>query len=172
MQATRPQPVDLMRTVPVSGSQGETVRGRFLEGTIRSVRFARSLAVERNGERRIFSTGGLWAVVDVRLEATTKAVSVYRRVWISGSGVTFDESRRLPSGLPMDFAAGDESEGQLIFEVAADQAMSATLVLSRDWITEFDNELRIRFDKVPVGPDRQPIVIETLELNDTGGGTR
>lgn len=168
LQVTKPRYVELVRTVPVSGRQEEMVEGRFLRGLVDRVQFARTLRIRDRETDRIFSTGGLWAVVTVRLEATVKPVSLYRRVWQSQTGVVFDESRRLQRGLTMDFTVGQVNSGRLIFEIAKEQAGAATLRLSRDWITEFDSELRIDLDAGALGPDGQPAVSEMLDLRGTG----
>ncbi|GGC75778.1 hypothetical protein [Chelatococcus reniformis] len=165
LQASKPRPVDLARTVPVAGRQGETVRGRFLAGRVDKVEFARNLKVPFDREARTLTTDGLWVVVTLELEAMRQPVVLYRRTWNGPSGLTFHESDRAPAGLPTGFMVGQASRGRLVFEIRPEAASGASLHLSRDWISRFDSELRIDLDAIPRDPAGGPDVVDTLDLS-------
>ncbi|WP_454857333.1 hypothetical protein [Rhizobium binxianense] len=164
MQTSKPHYIDLVRTVPIEGKLGERIEGRFFTAKADNVQFARSLRVEQNRTVQTLSTRGIWAVVTVEVEATAEPIALYRRTWNGPAGLVFDESGRVAAGLPTDFVAGLAGKGHLVFEILPDQARDAEIRISRDWMTEFDNELRIDLDKIELQPDGQPVIMETLDL--------
>lgn len=167
MQTTKPHYIDLVRTVPVEGKLGERVEGRFFTAKADDVQFARSLRLEQNNTVQTLSTAGVWAVVTMEVEASKGPVVLYRRTWNGPSGLIFDESGRVATGLPTDFVAGLAGRGRLIFEILPDQVRNASIRISRDWMTEFDNELRIDLDGIDLQPDGQPVIMETLDLRQS-----
>lgn len=170
MQVSKPHYNDLVRTIPVKGEFGKTIQSRFLNARAEKVQFARYLRVDQNNTVQTLTTGGLWAIVTMEIEATKRPLSLYRRTWNGPAGLVFDESSRVASGLPTDFTVGLPHRGLLIFEILPDQARNASLRISRDWMTEFDNELYIDLGDVELQPDGQPTVIETLDLRQSREG--
>lgn len=169
MQISKPQYIETVRTVPVTGRLGELVEGRFVRARAEKVEFARQLRVDQNRIDKTLTTGGLWAIVSLEVEAIEGPVALYRRTWSGQGGLAFDESTRIASGLPTDFTVGAARKGRLIFEILPDQARKAEVRISRDWLTEFDNELRIDLDGITLQPDGQPLIVETLDLRQPQG---
>lgn len=156
MQMSKPRYADLTRTIPMEGRMGETLAARFFDMRVDNVEFARRL---KAGDGHIYTTGGLWAIVTLELTATRSPVTLYRRVWQGPSGLRYHETGRLGSDFPTSFDAGLAQSGRLVFEIPADQIKGATLLVSRDYLTEFDSEGRIALDAIELTPEGGPAKI-------------
>ncbi|MCV3242260.1 hypothetical protein [Mesorhizobium sp. ZC-5] len=162
MRETKPRFNDLTRTIPVAGSMGETLATRFFDMRVDKVEFARALKTSQ----QTYTTSGVWAVVTTDLTATEAPKSIYRRVWEGPTGLRYVETGRIGSDFPTAFAAGLPQGGRLIFEIPPDQASGAKLLVSRDYLTEFDSEARITLDAIELTPDGTPAQIaDVLDIS-------
>ena len=86
-------------------------------------------------------TGGVWVLVRVRLEATTKTTTVRYLALADGQGRTFRASKRFSQPLGewnQDLQPGIPIEGEVAFEVPRDAATSLTLRVA-EWFVELSD---------------------------------
>ena len=162
MRETKPRFNDLTRTIPVEGSMSETLATRFFDMRVDKVEFARAL----KSNQQTYTTSGVWAVVTSDLTATEAPKSLYRRVWEGPTGLRYVETARIGSDFPTAFAVGLPQNGRLVFEIPLDQARGAKLLVSRDYLTEFDSEARIALDAIELTPEGTPAKIaDVLDIS-------
>lgn len=162
MRETKPRYTNLIRTISVEGSMSETLATRFFDMRVGKVEFARALKTRQ----QTYTTSGVWAVVTSDLTATEAPKTLYRRVWQGPTGLRYVETGRIGSDFPTTFAAGLPQRGRLVFEIPLDQAIGAKLLVSRDYLTEFDSEARIALDAIDLTPEGAPAKIaDVLDIS-------
>ncbi|TIT82361.1 MAG: hypothetical protein E5W59_30165, partial [Mesorhizobium sp.] len=65
LQVSKPHYGDLVGPIPARGSLGDMAVGRSFEVRAEKVEFARKLKVDKFGDSKVLTTGGIWAVVTV-----------------------------------------------------------------------------------------------------------
>jgi len=168
LQVSKPRYGDLIGPIPVHGRLGEAIAGRNFEVRVEKVAFARNLKIDRFGESKVLTTGGIWAVVTVELEARTQSTTVAVASWRGHTGLTYDETQRLSFTdglLPVAIDPGLRKRARLVFELRPDQASNATLLISEKLLAALDSQAEISLGPVATTPDGAPAgCVDTLDL--------
>lgn len=150
MQKTTPYYGEITRPIAVSGRVGEKLAARDFELTATNVVLTRQIEVEAFGREKIYTSTGLWAVVEALAAARQETVSVHAAAWLGPNGARYAMTERLsgaPGLLPAEvLEPGLPRKVLLVFEFPQDQASGATMLVSRNPFTPLDNELRIAID--------------------------
>ncbi|MEW6630105.1 MAG: hypothetical protein AB1440_04480 [Pseudomonadota bacterium] len=168
LQMSKPRYGDLIGPIPVRGKPGDAVAGRSFEVRAEKVAFARNLKIDRFGQRKVLTTGGIWAVVTVELKARTQSTTVAVASWRGPMGLTYDETQRLSFTdgiLPVAVDPGLPKRVRLVFELRPDQASNATLMISEKLMAALDSQAEISLGPVATTPDGAPAgCVDTLDL--------
>ncbi|WP_144222646.1 hypothetical protein [Mesorhizobium amorphae] len=170
MQTTMPHYIDLTGPIPVYGTTQETVRTRTFDVAVDKVVFARTLMFNRFGQRKLLTTGGVWAIVTAKLDARERSAMVAAATWQGPDGLRYRTSERasLAAGaLPVALDPGVASRTRMAFEILPSQVSGAVLLISGKLAGPLDSEARIALGAVPAQADGLPEgTIETYELSD------
>ncbi|KUM26585.1 hypothetical protein AU467_20860 [Mesorhizobium loti] len=168
LQVSKPHYGDLIGPIPARGKLGDTVVGRSFEVRAEKAEFARNLKVDRYGETRILTTGGIWAVVTVEFAARAQSTTVAVASWRGPTGLIYDQTERLSFTdglLPVAIDPGLPKKARLIFELRPDEASDATLLISEKLMSALDSQAEISIGPVAIGPDAlPPSTVETLDM--------
>ncbi len=168
LQTTKPHYADLTGPIPVRGALKADVATRTFGVRADGVTFARTLAVRQFGQRRLLTTGGVWAIVSVALAARDSTTTVAAATWKGPDGLLYDTTERLslvPGMPPVTVQPGLPGEGRFVFEIRPDQASGATLLVSEARYFALDSQARIALGPVAAGPDGLPEgTVETFDL--------
>ncbi|MET3591395.1 hypothetical protein ABID26_000774 [Mesorhizobium shonense] len=159
LQVSKPHYGDLIGPIPARGDLGDTVVGRSFELRAEKVEFARNLKVDRFGDSKVLTTGGIWAVVTVEFAARAQSTTVAVASWRGATGLTYDQTERLSFAdglLPVAIDPGLPKKVRLIFELRADEVSDATLLVSEKLMSALDSQAEISLGPVAIGPDGLP----------------
>jgi len=170
MQTTKPHYADLTAPIPVYGKIGETIQTRTFDIAVDKIVFARTLKFDRFGQKKLLTTGGIWAIVTARLDARDRSAMVAAATWQGPDGLNYRASERasLAAGaLPVALDPGVAGRTRLVFEILPSQAAGAVLLVSGKLAGPLDSEARIALGAIPAQADGLPEgTIETYELGD------
>ncbi|RWK25945.1 MAG: hypothetical protein E5X49_06550 [Mesorhizobium sp.] len=168
LQVSKPRYGDLIGPIPARGNLGDTVVGRGFEVRAETVEFARNLKVDRFGDRKVLTTGGIWAVVTVEFAARAQSTTVAIASWRGRTGLTYDQTERLSFAdglLPVAVEPGLPKKARLVFELRADEVSDATLLVSEKLMSALDSQAEISLGPVAIGPDGlPPATVDTLDI--------
>ena len=160
---------DLIGPIPARGKMGETIVGRNFEARAEKVAFARNLKVDRFGETKILTTGGVWAVVTVEFAARAQSTSVAVASWRGPTGLAYDQTERMSFAdglLPVAIDPGLPKKARLVFELRPDEASNATLLISEKLMSALDSQAEISLGPVATASDGLPAsTVDTLDMS-------
>ncbi|MDX8480021.1 hypothetical protein RFN28_16235 [Mesorhizobium sp. VK24D] len=168
LQVSKPRYGDLIGPIPSRGRLGDTVVGRSFEVRVEKVKFAHNLKVDRFGEAKILTTGGVWAVVTVEFAARAQSMTVAVASWRGPTGLTYDQTERLSFTdglLPVAVDPGLPKKARLIFEMRPAEASNANLLISEKLMSALDSQAEISLGPVATGSDGLPAgTVEMLDM--------
>lgn len=171
MQTTMPHYIDLVGPIPAYGKTQQTVQTRTFDVAVDRVVFARTLMFNRFGQKKLLTTGGVWAVVTAKLDARDRSAVVAAATWRGPDGLNYRTSERasLAAGaLPVALDPGVAGKARLVFELLPSQTSGAVLRISGKLAGPLDSEARIALGTVTAQVNGLPEgAIETYELGDT-----
>jgi hypothetical protein len=159
MQNSKPHYADLIAPIPVDAAMDETATARTFGVRVDRITFARALSASRFGQEKLLTTGGIWAVVETSLAATSSSAVVSEAAWRGPTGLTYRMSERVgfaPGLPPHSVEPGLGKRGRFVFEVPPDQIHGATLLVSAKRFASLDSQVRIGLDQVPLDGGGQP----------------
>jgi len=169
LQMSKPHYGDLIGPIPARGKMGETIVGRNFEARAEKVAFARNLKVDRFGETKILTTGGVWAVVTVEFAARAQSTSVAVASWRGPTGLAYDQTERMSFAdglLPVAIDPGLPKKARLVFELRPDEASNATLLISEKLMSALDSQAEISLGPVATASDGLPAsTVDTLDMS-------
>lgn len=169
LQMSKPHYGDLIGPIPAHGNAGEMITGRNFEVRAEKVAFARNLKVDRFGETKILTTGGVWAVVTVEFTARKQSTSVAVASWRGPTGLNYDQTERMSFAdglLPVAIDPGLPKKARLVFELRPDEASNATLLISEKLMSALDSQAEISLGPVAIAPDGLPAgTVDTLDMS-------
>lgn len=169
MQRSTPRYMDLTGPIAERGTMGKAVDTRLFEATVQRVQFAQRLQYRRLGNVQVRETGGVWAIVWLRLAAADTSATVAEAAWLGPDGLAYRHTDRLSlaRGVPPYFLdPGLPRTVRLVFEIRPDQARGATLLLSSRYGPRLDSQARIALDDVPVDADGRPQAAARYDLDE------
>jgi hypothetical protein len=163
VQKTMPTYGNITSPIAVSGKAGEKLSARNFDVTVKSIRLAREIKLNRFGRDRLYSTSGVWALVEVEAAARDETVTLTSAAWLGHDGARYNASERL-SGAPGALAEqrlepGLPQRALLIFEFPESEIRDGTILVARTPFQPLDSELNIAAD-LPV----KPIIAPTITL--------
>lgn len=174
MQRTKPHYIDLTGPIPTYGGMREPVETLRFSVRVDDVVFARRLKLRQFGEDKMLTSSGLWAIVATELAATDASTSIAGAVWQGPGGLRYRPTERLGAHAlmpPHGVDPGLPKKSLFIFEIPADQAEGATLMIANARYSALDAEARIPLDDIRPRPDGMPeSFIMTYDLDKQGGG--
>lgn len=168
MQRSTPRYMDLTGPIVERGVMGVAVDTRLFQATIERVQFARQLAYRRLGAEQVRDTGGVWAIVWLRLAAADTSATMAEAAWLGPDGLAYRHTDRLSLARgvpPYALDPGLPRSVRLVFEIRPDQARGAALLLSSRYGPRLDSQARIALDDVPVDADGRPQAIARYDLD-------
>ncbi|WP_447920248.1 hypothetical protein [Achromobacter aegrifaciens] len=168
MQRSTPRYMALTGPISVRGAMGQTVSARQFDVTVQRVQFARQLSYQRLSAPQTRETGGVWAIVWLRLAARGTSATVGEAAWLGPDGLAYRHTDRLVLARnqpPHALEPGLPRTVRLVFEIRPDQARGATLLLSARYDPRLDSQVRIALDDVPLDGSGQPIAAARYELD-------
>ncbi|MBN9068148.1 MAG: hypothetical protein J0H60_17290 [Rhizobiales bacterium] len=169
MQTSTPHYARLTGLIPVRGGIGETIEARSFSLKVAKIGFAHTLKLNAFGKEKVLTTGGLWAIVTAELAARDASTSVWGGIWQGPAGLRYRTSERLgvaPGAPPFSLEPGLPRKVRFVFEIPADQAANATLLVASARFSALDSEAQIKLGTVETGADGLPAgVIETFDLD-------
>jgi hypothetical protein len=169
MRTSTPHYAQLTGPIPVRGGIGDTIEARSFSLKVAKIGFARTLKLNAFGKEKMLTTGGLWAIVTAELAAKDASVSVWGGMWRGPGGLRYHTTERLGvvrSAPPFFLEPGLPRKVRFVFEIPADQAANATLLVSSARFSALDSEARVALGTVETGADGLPAgVIETFDLD-------
>lgn len=167
---------ELTGAIPVHGDMHETVSTRLFDIEVQGVQFARSVAYRYLGKDQVLTTSGLWALVTTRLTARATSMLITRAYWDGPRGLRYELTDRAvnpPDMPPVRLDPGLPRVGQFLFEIRADQAGGATLVVWPEGLPpRLDDEARIALDELPRNADGELAVADVVSINRPDGARR
>jgi hypothetical protein len=163
LQKTMPTYGNITSPITVSGKAGEELSARNFEVTVKSIRLAREIKLTSFGRDRVYSTSGVWALVEAEAAARDETVTLTSAAWLGRDGTRYNASERL-SGAPGALAEqrlepGLPQRALLIFEFPESEIRDGTILIARAPFQPLDNELTIAADLPPT-----PIIAQTITL--------
>lgn len=137
---------DITSPVAIRGEAGTRVEGRDYAFAAAGIHFARTVRVERFGERRDHTTSGVWILIEGAAAAKTETLALTSTEWLGPSGVRYAlpallHNTRISSVRASPTrAAPARSHG---LEVPDAELPSGTLIVSRSAYTPLGEELWI-----------------------------
>lgn len=168
MQRSTPRYMDLTGPIVERGAMGQAVRTRQFEATVERVQFAQQLNYRRLSSPQTRETGGVWAIVWLRLAAADTSATVAEAAWLGPDGLTYRHTDRLMlarGAPPYTLEPGLPRTVRLVFEIRPDQARGATLLLSPRYGPRLDSQARIALDDVPVDENGRPQPVAQYDLD-------
>ncbi len=168
MQHSTPRYMALTGPITARGNMGQTVSARLFDVTVERVQFARQLSYPSLSARQTRDTGGVWAIVWLRLAARDTSATVGQAAWLGPDGLAYHHTDRLvlaPGQPPHALEPGLPRTVRMVFEIRPDQARGATLLLSARYDPRLDSQVRIALDDVPLDPAGQPIAAARYDLD-------
>lgn len=169
MQHSTPRYMALTGPITVRGAMGQTLGARQFDVTVQRVQFAKQLSYQRLGGPQTRETGGIWAIVWLRLAAKDTSATVGEAAWLGPDGLAYRHTDRLVLARnqpPHVLEPGLPRTVRLVFEIRPDQARGATLLLSARYDPRLDSQVRIALDDVPVDGAGQPVAVARYDLEE------
>jgi len=159
IQHSTPLYGEITSPIVVTGTQGEKIEAANFAFDVRRVRLARELATESFDRTKVFSSSGLWVVVEAEAEALSESTSLMSANWISGEGISYALSDRLPPSaglMPAEvLEPGLPRPVLLAFEVPERALDDGAVAVARTKLLPLDDEIRITVSE-PSTPDVEP----------------
>ncbi|MGS1011032.1 hypothetical protein [Achromobacter anxifer] len=168
MQRSTPRYMALTGPVTANGAMGQTVSARQFEVTVQRVQFAQQLSYKSLSATQTRTTGGVWAIVWLRLAARDASASVGEAAWLGRDGLAYRHTDRLVLARnqpPHAVEPGLPRSVRLVFEIRPDQASGATLLLSARYGPRLDSQVRIALDEAPVDGSGRPVAAAQYDLD-------
>jgi hypothetical protein len=169
MKISMPHYAELTGPIPVRGGIGETIEARSFSLKAAKIGFAHTLKLNAFGKEKVLTTGGLWAIVTAELAAGEASTSVWGGIWRGPTGLRYHTTGRLGAIAgtpPYLLEPGLPRKVRFVFEIPADQATGATLLVSGALYSILDSEAQVTLGTVETGADGLPAgVIETFDLD-------
>ncbi|QKH38407.1 hypothetical protein FOC84_27110 [Achromobacter pestifer] len=168
MQRTTPRYMALTGPITANGTMGQTVSARQFEVTVERVQFAQQLNYKSLSATQTRTTGGVWAIVWLRLAARDASASAGEAAWLGPDGLAYRHTDRLVLARnqpPHAVEPGLPRSVRLVFEIRPDQARGATLLLSARYGPRLDSQVRIALDEVPVDDSGRPVAAAQYDLD-------
>jgi hypothetical protein len=169
MQTSTPHYAQLTGPIPVRGGIGDTIAARSFSLKVAKIGFAHTLKLNAFGKEKVLTTGGLWAIVTAELAAGDASTSVWGGIWQGPAGLRYHTTERLGvvrSAPPFFLEPGLPRKVRFVFEIPADQAADATLLVAAARFSALDSEARVTLGTVETGADGLPAgVIEAFDLD-------
>ncbi|MCV3206129.1 hypothetical protein OHD62_03720 [Mesorhizobium sp. YC-39] len=147
MQHTRPLYSDITSPIVASGGMNRRVEASAFALSLDRVRVARVLNVETFGKSKTYTSSGVWLVVEGEAEAKFETLGLTSGEWLSGSGVRYVLTDRVPATIEMMpgdvYQPGLPRHVLLMFEVPEDAVAGGTVVVARTKLLPLDDEIRI-----------------------------
>jgi len=167
MQRSTPRYMALTGPITASGAMGQTVSARQFDVTVERVQFAQQLNYRSLSATQTRTTGGIWAIVWLRLAARDTSATVGEAAWLGPDGLAYRHTDRLVLARnqpPHAVEPGLPRTVRLVFEIRPDQARNATLLLSARYDPRLDSQVRIALDDVPLDASGRPIAAASYDL--------
>ncbi|WP_107649174.1 hypothetical protein [Mesorhizobium helmanticense] len=168
MQHTRPLYSRITSPIAYSGGMNKRVEASAFALSLDSVRVARVLNTETFGKSKTYTSSGVWVVVEGEAEAKFETLGLTSGEWLSGSGVRYVLTDRVPATIEMMsgdvYQPGLPRRVLLMFEMPEDAVAGGTVVVARTKLLPLDDEIRIATNVS--GKDIEPAI--TIRRNDEG----
>ncbi|MEB2844670.1 hypothetical protein GAO09_28305 [Rhizobiales bacterium RZME27] len=166
LQATTPPYAMLTGPIRTEGRQGETVSGTVFSAQIRQVQKAKTLAWDQFGRAVERQSSGTWVIVSAELQAMRETMPVRGATIIGTSGRLYHQSQRAQAA-PNVLSAktvqpGLPTTGIYIFEMPKEETRDMTLLLSRQYGPQLEDELAITLEQNGI------VLREKMELGKNG----
>ncbi|MGX9118611.1 hypothetical protein ACWTU6_18375 [Mesorhizobium sp. BHbsci] len=166
MQHSRPLYSDITSPIVSSGGMNKRVQASAFALSLDSARVARILNVETFGKSKTYTSSGVWVVVEGEAEAKFETLRLTSGEWLSGSGIRYVLTDRLPATIEMmpgdAYQPGLPRRVLLVFEVPEEAVAGGTVVVARTKLLPLDDEIRITTDVS--GKDIEPAI--TIRRNE------
>jgi hypothetical protein len=170
MQRTTPGYSDITAPIVVSGRQGTKVQAGAFAFDVKTIRTARELRTESFDSTKVFSTSGVWIVVEAEAEAAFESLGLTTAEWQAANGIRYALTQRLPASiggfLPAErLEPGLPQPVLLAFEAPETALDGGTLIVARTKLLPLDDEIHVVADGI--APDRiEPAI--TIRRNKEG----
>lgn len=150
LQKTRPGYGEITSPVVVSGKAGDKLQARNFELTITKISLARQIKLSAFGKDRLYSTSGIWAVVETEAAARDESITLTSAAWLGPDGVRYDSSERLsnaPGLLDVQrLEPGLPLRALMIFEFPAGEWQGGSILVAPSPFFPLENEMHIAAD--------------------------
>ncbi len=164
LQKTMPTYGNITSPIALWGKAGEMLRARNFALTVKDIRIAREIKLTAIGRERLYSTSGVWALVEVEAAALNETVTLTSANWLGRDGARYEASERLSNapGLltSQRLEPGLTTRALLIFEFPESELIKGQILIARAAFLPLDNEMHIDAD-LPA----EPLIHPTLTLN-------
>jgi len=147
LQKTRPGYGEITSPITVSGKAGEKLSARNFELTVTNIRLAREIRLTTFGKDRLYSTSGIWAVVEAEAAARNESITLTSAAWLGPDGVRYDSSERLsnaPGLLTVQrLEPGLPSRALMIFEFPESEWPGGSILVAPTPFLALENEMHI-----------------------------
>lgn len=170
MQRTTPGYSDITAPIVISGTQGTKVQAGAFAFDVKTIRSARELRTESFGKTKIFSSSGVWIVVEAEAEAMVESLGLTTAEWQAANGIRYALTQRLPAStggfLPAEMLEpGLPRPVLLAFEAPETALAGGTLIVARTKLLPLDDEIHVVPDGI--APDSiEPAI--TIRRNEEG----
>jgi len=169
MKISMPHYAELTGPIPVRAAIGDTVETRSFSLRVEKFGFARKLEINAYGTEKVLTTGGLWAIVTAELAAKDASTSVWGGIWRGPTGLRYHTTGRLGAIAgtpPYLLEPGLPRKVRFVFEIPADQAANATLLVASARFSALDSEAQVTLGSVETGADDLPVgIMQTFDWN-------
>ncbi len=158
LQQTKPLYVDLTGPIAVNGVANTSVEGRTFSVTIDRLALAINLSRSRFGKQSVYTTSGVWVIIEATLAATTSTTVISEAVLKGPGGLEYRQSQRVgggPNMAPHRLEPGLPKRALFLFEVPRNQLRGATLLISENRFPRLDSQIQIGLE--PILPDLSEI---------------
>jgi hypothetical protein len=159
LQKTMPTYGNITSPITLWGKAGETLTARNFALTVKDIRVARAIKLTAFGRERLYSTSGVWALVEVEAAALNETITLTSASWLGRDGARYTASERLSNApgvlTSRRLEPGLTSRALLIFEFPENELIKGQILIARAAFLPLDNELYIDADlpaKSPIYP--------------------
>lgn len=152
LQHTTPSYADITSPIPVSGKPGQRIDTGVFALKVAKVHFARELGAKTFDRTKIYSTSGIWVLIEAVGEAGPESIALLSAQWLGPNGVRYALSDRvstLPAYLPSQrLEPGLPHPVLMAFEIPESQASGGTLLVTPSAWKPLEPEARIEMPKI------------------------
>ncbi|MBD9524759.1 hypothetical protein IB262_33325 [Ensifer sp. ENS02] len=162
LQQTKPRYSDLTGPIAVNGVVDEAVDGRTFSIKLDRLTLANNVSRSRFGKLSVYSTSGVWIIIEATLAATTSTTVISEAVLKGPTGLEYRQSRRLGPGskmAPHRAEPGLPKSVLFFFEVPRNQVRGSTLLVSENRVPRLDAQVRIGLEPLLADPTQGPTPI-------------